>query len=56
VHFVGLFFVFIIETARSKKQNATWCSHCVYVSQNKHQLLPYTVLTFWFCITEMDSV
>jgi hypothetical protein len=30
---------------------------CVlYASQNKQRLLPYTALTNWFCITEVESV
>jgi hypothetical protein len=28
----------------------------VYGSQDKQQLLPYTALTDWFCITKVQSV
>jgi hypothetical protein len=30
--------------------------YVVYGSQNKQRLLPYKTLTYWFCITEMESV
>ena len=30
---------------------------CVlYGSQNRQRLLPYTALTDWFCVTEVESV
>jgi hypothetical protein len=33
------------------------CPLCVlYGPQNKQQLLPYTILRDWFCVTEVDSV
>ena len=28
----------------------------VYGSQNKQQFFPYTTLTDWFCISEVESV
>jgi len=28
----------------------------VHVSENKQQLLPYTALIYWFCVTEVESV
>jgi len=28
----------------------------LYWSWNKHRLLPYTALTVWFCIAEVESV
>jgi hypothetical protein len=34
----------------------TLCLCVVYGSQYKPRLLPYTSLTDWFCITEVDSV
>jgi len=34
----------------------TLCLCVVYGSQNKQRLLPYTSLTDWLCITEVDSV
>jgi hypothetical protein len=30
--------------------------YVLYGRQNKQQLLPYTALTDWFCITEVESV
>jgi len=34
----------------------TLCLYVVYGSQNNPQLLPYTSLKDWFCITEVDSI
>jgi len=34
----------------------TLCLCVLYGSQNKQRLLPYTALTDWFCITEVESV
>jgi hypothetical protein len=34
----------------------TLCLCVVYGSQNKQQFLPYTILTDWFCVTEVECV